>query len=96
MIAYSELIRELFQPLGDTPKAQFEALKAILQKTKETWKNFENEKPKEPGFYFVVWAKDSYQTYYGHSYYDGKRFVERSSFVSPLAWMDIPEFKASE
>jgi hypothetical protein len=62
---------------------------------KNLWKIYSEEKPEKPGFYFVVWAKDQHQTYYGHSHFDGKRFTERASFVSPLAWMPIPEFKAS-
>jgi hypothetical protein len=35
MYPYSELIRDLLQTLGDTPKAQYEALKALIEKMKE-------------------------------------------------------------
>jgi len=60
---------------------------------KSGWKKYPDEKPEKEGFYFVVWAKDQYQTFNGHSYFDGKRFTDRASFVTPLAWMPLPEYK---
>jgi len=35
MMPYVVLIRELIETLGDTPKAQYEALKALIEKMKE-------------------------------------------------------------
>lgn len=34
MIPYSELIRELLETLGDTPKAQYQALKKLIEDSK--------------------------------------------------------------
>lgn len=36
MIPYSELIKELLQTLGDTPKAQYEELKKLIESSKQS------------------------------------------------------------
>ena len=82
---------ELERPLDDS---WYEACQEIKHRITEAmgWRKYPEQRPEKEGFYFVVWAKDQHQTYYGHSHFDGKRFTERSSFISPLAFMEIQPY----